>query len=254
MTRMVLITVLIACSLFVVPVSRASAEKIPLRVELAENRVDISTGFNGTRIVLFGTMAGDGAELVVTLRGPEETVALRRKGRVMGAWMNTRTVEFRRVPSYYDYASTIEPAAQPAYAALFAENGVGVEHLGFYPEDANEDPAIIGTFRDALISSMQRKGFYPLTGHRPQTLSPNFFKASFDLPPDVPTGLYRIETLTVKNGAVLAKEARTLQVGQVGFNARVYLFAQGNSFFYGVFAVVLALVTGWSAFTFLRRD
>lgn len=232
----------------------AGAQQAPLQIELAEDRVDISTGFNGTRVVAFGTKVNGNADVIVTLRGPEETVALRRKERVMGAWMNTKTVEFRRVPSYYDYASTLSASQLEESVDLITGNEIGVERLGFYSEDARENPAIVEAFRDALITSMQKKGLYPLVGHSLHSISPHFFKASFDLPPGVPTGLYRVEAIVVENGEVLAKEARTIQVGQVGFNARVYLFAQNYSFFYGVFAVMMAIAAGWSAFTFLRRD
>lgn len=251
MMRAAFIISLLFASLVAVP---AFAQQVPLRIELAEDRVDISTGFNGTRVVVFGTKTNEDAGVIVTLRGPEKTVALRRKGRVMGAWMNTKTVEFRRVPSYYDYASTLSATELAESLPIFTENEIGIEHLGFYPEDTRENPDIVDAFRDALITSMQKKGLYPLVGHGLQMLSPNFFKVSFDLPPGVPTGLYRVEALVVDSGDVLAKEARTIQVGQVGFNARVYLFAQDYSFLYGVFAVIMAFVIGWSAFTFLRRD
>ena len=230
------------------------AQSAPLRIELADDRVNISTGFDGARVVMFGVKADPDADIVVTLKGPESTMAMRRKGRVMGAWINTRTVEFRRVPSYYDYASTLSDTYMSGDAPFLEENEVGIEHLGFYPEDADEDVDVVASFRDALIGSMQKKGFYPLAMHSLRVIDGQFFKASFDLPPGVPTGLYRVEAIIVKNDAVIAREFKNLQVGQVGFNARVYLFAQNYSFFYGVFAVVMALAIGASAFTFLRRD
>lgn len=230
------------------------AQTAPLRIELADDRVNISTGFDGARVVLFGVKADPDADIVVTLKGPESTMALRRKGRVMGAWINTKTVEFRRVPSYYDYASTLDDNYVSGDTPFLEENEVGIEHLGFYPEDADENPETVATFRDALVTSMQKKGFYPLAMHSLRVIDRQFFKAVFDLPPGVPTGSYRVEALVVKNDNVIARESKILQVGQVGFNARVYLFAQNYSFFYGIFAVVMALAIGASAFTFLRRD
>ena len=243
--------ILIATLFFSLP---AMAQTSSLRIELAEDHVDISTGFNGTRIVLFGTSGEGDADIVVTLKGPEHTVVVRRKGRVMGAWMNTKSLEFRRVPSYYDYASTLSDSDLSGDQGYLKDNQVGLQNLDFYPEDADEDPEIVDAFRDALMNSMQKRRLYPLAGHTLQMIDRQFFKAAFDLPPGVPTGLYRVEAMLVKGGNVVAKEGKNLQVGQVGFNARVYLFAQDYSFFYGVFAVVMALAIGWSAFTFLRRD
>lgn len=232
----------------------AFAQQAPLRIGLAEERVDISTGFNGTKIVMFGTMADPSADVIVTLKGPEHTMAVRRKGRVMGAWMNTKTVEFRRVPSFYDYATTLNDSYIEGGLPFLEDNEVGLEHLDFYSEDADEEPELVNAFRDALIASMQKKGFYPLAGHEPQFIDKQFFKTIFELPPGVPTGLYKVEALLVKDDTVIARESKNLQVGQVGFNARIYLFAQNYSFFYGIFAVVMAVCVGGSAFTFLRRD
>lgn len=240
----------LAALLFSAPVYAQSM----LHINLADDRVDISTGFDGTRVILFGTTGDPAADIIVTLKGPEHTVAVRRKGRVMGAWVNTKTVEFRRVPSYYDYASTMDNAALSSNIPALKTHEVGMENLGLYPEDADEDVEIVESFRDALVTGMQKKGFYPLAVHGVQILNPGFFKTVFELPPGVPTGYYKVEALLMKDDAVIAKETRTLQVGQVGFNARIYLFAQDYSLFYGIFAVLMALSIGWSAFTFLRRD
>jgi len=248
--RALLLTILLVFA-FAAP---ALAEEKFLSIELADDRVDITTGFNGANISLFGTTATDNADLIVTLKGPEHTMKVRRKGRVLGAWMNNRTVEFRRVPSYYDYATTFDDEELAANSPLLKDNQVGVDNLGFYPEDDEEKSETLDLFRDALIRGMQEKGFFPLRATAPKFVDGRFFKTGFALPPGVPTGLYTVEAILVKNNTVLAKESKTLHVGQVGFNARVYLFAQDHSFFYGLFAVVMALVSGWSAFTFLRRD
>ncbi len=247
--RIVLLAILVSlCA-----ASPSMAQTKALRLEIAENRVDITTGFNGTNVVLFGTTSGEG-DIVLTLKGPERTIIVRRKDRVLGTWMNRDNVEFRRVPSYYDYASTMTDAVLEDYPAMLEEGAIGVDHLGLYSEDADEEPAVVDVFRDSLIRRMQQKGFYPIKAGTLQFLSPGFFKATFELPPGVPTGIYTVDGMLVENGKIVAREAKTLQVGQVGFNARVYSFAGQHSFFYGVFAILMALISGWSAFTFLRRD
>lgn len=245
------ITILFVCLLLSAP---AWAQGKPMQLELSSNHVDITTGFNGTRIVMFGTSETENPDLIVTLRGPERTIVVRRKDRAFGTWMNRQNVEFRRVPSYYDYASTLKDNALSAYPDLVQATEAGVYALGFYPEDADLDPATQTVFRDALIRSMQQKGFYPIAAGDILFLNPRFFKVAFDLPPGVPTGLYTIEASMFDGDKIIARENKSLQVGQVGFNANVYLFAEGHSFFYGIFAVVMALVSGWAAFTFLRRD
>jgi hypothetical protein len=63
-----------------------------------------------------------------------------------------------------------------------------------------------------------------------------------------------VQAVLFRGDQLIEKTEQTLQIGQVGFNARVYLFAKDYSFFYGLLAVLTALIFGWSAFTFLRRD
>lgn len=224
-----------------------------LSTDLAHNRVDITTGFNGADVVLFGTTDVPNPTVAVTLRGPEKTVVVRKKDRVAGAWMNTSSMEFRRVPSYFDYAMTIA-GSQVVPVALMDANMIGVEHLDFYSENPSEDLQVNTYFRDALVSSLQRKGFYPIRAQGVQFLKPQFFKVTFKLPPGVPTGIYTIESFLIQDGVVTSKESRSLQVGQVGFNARVYIVATQNAVLYGLVIIAIAVVSGWAAFTFLRRD
>lgn len=247
--------ILTALIIFLAATVPAMAQPKPLQISLAEDRVDITTGFNGTRITLYGTKTINAANIVVTLKGPERKMIVRRKARkVTGAWMNDESMEFRRVPSYYDFASTLDQEALNEHPELMKEGQIGIEYLDFYAEDENEDPRAIDVYRDALVRSEQRKGFYPLRPRPVQFIHRDFFKVSFDLPPGVPTGLYKVEALLVEGGNILARESQSLQVGQVGFNAKVYVFATDHSFFYGIVAIFIAVISGWSAFTFLRRD
>lgn len=229
------------------------AQAASLKLELADERVDITTGFNGARLVLFGVTDQPSADIVITLTGPENTVVVRKKGRVGGAWMNIDTLEFRRVPSYYDVAATRAESVLASPAILRAEK-IGVANLDFYPEDASRDEVNVEYFRNALVSARQGKGFYPLKHKAVVFMEPTFFRVTFDLPPGVPTGIYTVKGMLLQDEKILAVETKHLQVGQVGFNARIYTFATRDAFFYGLFSILIAFASGWAAFTFLRRD
>ncbi len=223
-----------------------------MTIELASNRVDITTGFNGAQIVLFGTTDIKNAALAVTLKGPERTIIVRRKDKVMGAWLNRQSVEYRRAPTYYDYA-LYQTADLNFSPDLLQQNQIGAENLSFYSEE-EEDANTEQQFRDSLIRDLQKKGFYPVKPLPVQFPSPGFFKVTFSLPPGVPTGLYTVEAYLMDGRGALYKQSQRLQVAQVGFNASVYSYATEHSFAYGLFCIVLAMTIGWSAFTFLRRD
>ncbi len=234
--------------LFILILLFAFPVRAEMNAELARDHVDISTGFNGETVALFGTTDEDNAEIIISIKGPETTIAVRKKGRVLGAWMNKDTVEFRRVPAYYDVAATYAPSEEFA-----KENEIGFGNLDFYAENESK-PEIIAEFKDALITKMQAQGFVPIDAKKVKRIDAHFFKTTFILPPDIPTGLYTVDTYIVRDNKLLGHESRKLQVGQVGFNANVYMTAQEHSLFYGLFTVLVALISGWSAFTFLRRD
>jgi uncharacterized protein (TIGR02186 family) len=227
-----------------------------LRLELAEDRVDITTGFDGTRVVAFGTVKSltPSANMVVTLRGPETKTIVREKRRaITGVWSNDESVEFRRVPSYYDYALKNVENESDILADIQSQAQIGTENLSFYSEE-NLKPEELEPFHDALIRQMQSKGFYAVKPTRIEFTDGELFKVTFVIPPGVPTGTYTAEAVLFEGEKIMERVGKTLQVGQVGFNARVYVFAEEYSFFYGLLAILMAVTFGWSAFTFLRRD
>ena len=72
----------------------ASAER--LTAFLSFHRVQVTSNFTGTQIVLFGSIERDtpaatlrsNYDIVITVSGPRQTVVTRRKGRVLGIWAN----------------------------------------------------------------------------------------------------------------------------------------------------------------------
>ena len=54
-----------------------------LSVNLAADHVDISLGFNGADLSLFGVKNKPG-DMAIIVRGPEQTVVVRRKNKALG--------------------------------------------------------------------------------------------------------------------------------------------------------------------------
>lgn len=236
---------IIACVLLAAP---AYAQRAPITLDLAEDHVDITTGFNGTNLIVYGITPSNG-DIVFTLRGPEKTMVVRRKAAVLGAWINAQSVEFHRVPGYYDYARTSPIRLMPEAVRKV----VGLSSLDFYPEDRLSD-SDARRFREALIRNKQAQGLFPPQGRSIETISKGFYKAVFPLPANMPTGAYRIDAYIVNGERITPGMQKILQVGQVGFSAQVYLFAHNHAWIYSLLAISLALFAGWGAFTFLRRD
>jgi uncharacterized protein (TIGR02186 family) len=138
--------------LFLLVTSPSQAE--PLVADLSESVVRITTGFTGTKVLLFGAKEGDG-RVVVIVEGPRHPLTVRRKNRVAGIWVNRAEVRFNDVPSFYHVLSS-EPLEQWLPLRTRDLYQIGVEYLKLDP-DEDVGPAQASRFRDALIRNMSWK-------------------------------------------------------------------------------------------------
>lgn len=221
-----------------------------LAIDLASNHVDITTGFHGAQLVLFGVRKQPGTVAVV-VKGPERTMLVRRKGKVLGAWINTRSLKFRRVPSYYDYALGAG-GGHHVPSSVLREHGIGLDALEFEPDISRDDPEYVRKFQEALVRNKQAQGVYPVGAKPVKFLSPNFFRAEFYMPPNLPSGRYEVHTYLIDGGRVLESRITQLSVAQVGFNARVNRMASEHAFLYALLGLAIAVSAGWGI-NLLRR-
>lgn len=242
---------LFIAALFLAPMAFAQAPEFGQRLamDLASDQVDITTGFHGGNVEVFGMRQGPGVVAVV-VKGPERTMMVRRKTPVLGAWINTQYLKFRRVPSYYDYALSAGKADIPP--SLLKDAKIGLDSLYFDPDISRDDPDLVRKFQEALVRNKQAQGIFP-TGPKPiEFISDGFFRASFYMPPNLPSGTYEVHAYLIDGGQVIEEKTKTLLVAQVGFNARVNRLAENHGFFYAILGLFMAVGAGWGVH-FLRR-
>lgn len=217
----------------------AQADDDVFFVELASDRIDITTGFIGAEIRLFGYRKDKDADVAIVIRGPDRTLTVWRKAKVMGAWINRYSAKFKHMPLYYDYALG-RPADGQADSALFRARGIGVSSL-FSPESLETEK----NFVDALVTEKQQGKLFPVAPRAVGFLNDNFFRVDFHIPAAAPTGRYRIESFLMKDGKIVDTDMEVLKVEQVGLNALIYRFARDHAISYGLACIFLALGAGW---------
>ena len=82
--------------------------------------------------------------MAVIVTGPRQTVVTRRKGRVLGVWVNQASRTFRNVPSFLDIRSN-RPLDAIAPADVLRRQGIGLKNALFnagIPSDG-DDPFLI---------------------------------------------------------------------------------------------------------------
>jgi len=232
--------VLVAALLIWASPTRAEA----LVADLTSHLIAITTGFTGASVVLFGATDGPG-DVVVTVRGPDREMTVRRKSRIAGIWVNTREVTFANVPSFYAVAASrpIEDIVSPANAALYR---LGIANLKLESE-APAPSVVVDTFRAALEHTQQQAGLFANRFGKVDFLGERLFRTTIAFPSNVPTGTYLVEVFLVRDKDVVSGQTTPLVVSKVGVDAAVFEYASRQPGFYGAIAVLTAVVAGWLA-------
>ncbi len=233
-------------ALVLIAMTVSSAQGATVVADLSDHRIEVTTGFTGARVLLFGARDGDG-DVVVVLRGPPKPVVVRRKQRRLGLWLNRDEVVFEDAPGYYAVAAN-RPLAGIAPPTLFAEHGIGLENLVLARETEGDSG-----FRAALLRLMKGGGRYRETPDGVSFVDNRLFRSTFVLPADVPTGLYRADVLLIVDGVVADKRTTALNIGKTGFGAAMFDFAHAYPIAYGLVAAVVALMAGWTTGMVFRK-
>lgn len=241
----VLLSFLIFC------VSVRAEDKGDLIVDAALDHVDITTGFDGAKLVVYGVKRVDG-DLAIVVRGPDKYHTVRKKDQIMGVWMNVEAIEFKNVSSYYDYAVSANET-KLADVSVLRQNKIGLNALSYEVADDDEDPEDVRVFHESLIRLQQSSGLLPLESKAVRYLDDGFFKVVFELPANVPIGLFQIEGFVLDKGKIVARDSIDLNVGQVGLSANIYRFAHTKPWMYAIVILLIAASSGLFAHYAMRK-
>ncbi len=221
-----------------------------LIADLSDHRIEITSGFTGADVLLFGMREGDG-DVVVVLRGPPEPLVVRRKARTLGLWLNRDDIVFTDAPGYYAVAAS-RPLAEIAAPDLLEDLAIGFENLPLTLFEAAE-PNEVGIFRKALFRNMGKIGLYIGATAEITFVGSQLFRTRFEFPANVPTGLYHADVYLLDGGALVSRRTTALQISKTGFEAAMFSFARNQPLLYGLVAVAVALMAGWTAGVVFRR-
>lgn len=232
-------------------------------IGLSTDTIAITSNFDGARLVVFGALDNADArilrqqryDIVVALEGPKRPLVVRKKERTLGLWINRGSEVFNSAPVSYALAST-RPLGDIAAEALLAQVSIGIEDLRL---SVNQDPSTITQVnRDEYASAFRRikreTGLYNQSYGTVEFVSQTLFRAELSLPADLPVGRHVARAFLFRNGVFLLERSESLYVVKTGFENLIYEFANRYSVAYGLFAVALAIFTGWFGRIAFKRD
>jgi len=255
---------LVLAAAAIAPVRGAGAAE-RLVADLSKHRVEITLGFIGSDVLLFGATGGKG-DVVVIVRGPVGTVVVRRKARVAGIWINQERRVFEGVPAFYTISAS-KPLEQIVSTAVAKRHGIGLENLGIRSAGKSPSASETPVFQAALLRIRRRIELYSVPQGRgacwdksmvdePGTvrfLGERLFRTTVCFPSNVPVGTYLVQVFLIRDGQVVGAQTTPLFVNRTGIGAAVFDFAHRWPALYGLIAVALAVMAGLAAGQIFRR-
>ncbi len=237
--------------LFLTDSTAQAQEREHLIVDLSAHKVEITAGFSGAELLLFGATGGKG-DVVVVVRGPTESTIVRRKDKKGGIWVNGANMLFDNVPGFFAIAAT-RRLDHFLPIQLAKDREIGTDFLTLVPHDSNIDAGITRDFREALIRTKTNAGLYAKDVGKVSFLGNLLFRADIKFPANVPVGNYSVDAFLIREGKLVDMKNTPLIVKKIGVEAGIFDFAKHHSLAYGIFAVFIAAFAGWVAGVIFKK-
>lgn len=243
--------VVAAAWLAVLLTGSARATEPLLLADLSRREIEITTGFTGTDVLLFGTTNMRTGDVVIVVRGPLRGEEVRAKQRVAGIWVNGDAVEFENVPGFY-YVASSRPLDEVAKSGIRQQLQIGVDSLRLSTVQPVH-PQVEEAYRDGLVRIMQNRRLYATEPNEVTVIGGRLFRSTIRFPTSVPTGRYLVKVYLFRDGVPVSSSETRLIVRRGGLEAAIFRFAHDYSAAYGIVAILLALVAGWLAGFVFRK-
>jgi uncharacterized protein (TIGR02186 family) len=231
-----------------------------LAAGISRDKIEITSSFTGTDIVVFGAIETDEGtalpatelrDVVVVIRSEKPyLVTVRKKDRVGPIFMNREERRFAGVPGFYFLSST-RPLREIAAADVLEQFELGLDRIALGPA-----PGSLGgprAFREAILRTKIRQDVYAQHEGAVSFLSGSLFRTTVALPPNVPAGNLKVIVYAFSQGQVTSSSSMTLFIDKTGIERRLSEFARYEPTLYGLVAVFLSALAGFLASLVFRQ-
>ena len=224
---------------------------------LSRDKVSITTSFNGSEILVFGAVKreepipdGPPLQVIVTVAGPIEQIAVRRKSKTVGIWINTAMVTVDAAPSFYAVATTgpmNEVLSQVEDLRHRITIGRAIRSVG-----APSDIGNSADFTEALIRIREKQRLYQHLEGEVALDEQTLFRTAISLPANLTEGEYSTRIFLTRGGKVISGYDTTIDVRKVGMERWLFALSRENPMFYGLLSLAIAIFAGWGASAVFR--
>jgi len=245
------------------PKGTKGAAELPretVQADVSTRNVPVTSNFSGTEIVVFGAVdhsrqssAEAGLyDVVIVVVGTPTRLTVRKKEEMAGLWLNTDSITFDSVPSYYAIAST-RPLDEVASPEVLKSTGIGFDYVPMELAKSAEKrtAADVTAFRQAIVRLKNKDRLYAVNEYAVAFIGPSLFRASIDVPANVVVGPFETRVFLFRNGELLSQYAARLELHRQGLEEVMYGLAFRRPLVYGLTIVMIAMGAGLlAAFVF----
>lgn len=224
---------------------------------LSQNRISITTNFDGSEILIFGAVKRETAipeggplQVIVTVAGPSEPVVVRKKDRRFGIWVNTDAVEVDLAPSYYAVA-TSAPWREVVRDVEDLRHKISVQRA-IRSVGAPATVLDAASFTEALIRIRERRDLYQTNIGSVSVSEETLFNTAVQLPANLTEGIYTARFFLTRDGVVIDRHETEISVQKVGLERFLFNLAHEQPLVYGILSLFIAIAAGWGASAFFR--
>ncbi len=227
-----------------------------IQIGISVDVIPVNSDFSGGIIAVFGSIENPDRlaqllneySIAVVVNGPPEDIVVRRKQRFLGIWINRDARVYRNVPSFYAVAAN-RPIEAISDLQRLKEKQIGIDNLSLSLLSRGRATFILPApeFAASLRRIRQAKELFSEDPGGVTFLGSSLFRASLTIPSTVPIGRHIVTAYLFRKGEFLASRQSSFRVEKKGFEEFLHSFAMAYGLWYGMIAVLAALVTGWLA-------
>jgi uncharacterized protein (TIGR02186 family) len=221
---------LLFCFLVFAPPVKAAT----LTLDAAPEKLIIGQIFGGAVLTVFGLAPKDG-QTIILMEGPRTSYIVHKKQQTGPFWLNGPSRRIKDVPSFYLLAGNgnVEEFGSEAQSR---EWGVGYKSLFSDPQDG---------YAEALLRIKERQKLYARRNNALHINDNGMFRMDIPIPSNIPTGVYRLRLLHMKDGRLSGAIEKRYMIDQTGFNQTLTELIFKNSLLFSILAVGGAMALGF---------
>jgi hypothetical protein len=247
-------SLLLAPALLLMPTTVAGNGDSCLR--LIPERIEMGSLYDGARVRVEGTVS-HGSAAIVVIRGPDKEESFNRKARFGPIWATSGKIHISGAPSLF-FCFSSQPAADLLDPRLIEERLLDEAAIqASLRVEPGLDPETEDAIRSDFLSLKQDTGLYQVLSDRVKIGAPDTsgvpFSVEFAWPKAAPPASYTVMLLECCDGQVVGEFSMPLEVVKTGFPESAAALATEHAAWYGFFAVLCAVCSGFAIDFFATR-